>query len=76
MLEGKNAIITGAKRGIGRATVEVFAKFGANIWACARNKMMILKKICCLSLKNMELKFARYILMLQMKKRLNKQSRP
>ena len=36
LLEGKNAIITGARRGIGRATVEVFAKNGANIWACAR----------------------------------------
>lgn len=36
MLKGKNAVITGARRGIGRATVEVFAKNGANIWACAR----------------------------------------
>lgn len=38
MLDGKNAIITGARRGIGRATVEVFARNGANIWACARGK--------------------------------------
>lgn len=38
MLTGKNAIITGARRGIGRATVEVFAQNGANIWACARKK--------------------------------------
>ena len=37
MLKGKNAIITGARRGIGRATVETFAKNGANVWACARN---------------------------------------
>ncbi len=36
MLRGKNAIITGARRGIGRATVEVFANNSANIWACAR----------------------------------------
>ena len=36
MLKKKNAIITGARRGIGRATVEVFAKYGANVWACAR----------------------------------------
>lgn len=36
MLNNKNAIITGARRGIGRATVEVFARNGANIWACAR----------------------------------------
>lgn len=36
MLKGKNAVITGARRGIGRATVECFAGYGANIWACAR----------------------------------------
>lgn len=38
LLEGKNAIITGARRGIGKATIEVFAKNGANIWACARKQ--------------------------------------
>lgn len=36
MLKGKNTIITGARRGIGRAAVEVFARNGSNIWACAR----------------------------------------
>ena len=36
LLSEKNGIITGARRGIGRATVEVFAQNGANIWACAR----------------------------------------
>ncbi|MEA5136738.1 MAG: SDR family NAD(P)-dependent oxidoreductase [Candidatus Fimivivens sp.] len=36
MLNGKNAIITGSRRGIGHATVETFAKNGANVWACAR----------------------------------------
>ena len=36
LLEGKNAVITGARRGIGRATVEIFAQHGANIWACIR----------------------------------------
>lgn len=36
MLRGKNAIITGARRGVGRATVQIFAEKGANIWACAR----------------------------------------
>lgn len=35
-LEGKNVIITGARRGIGHSVVEVFAENGANIWACAR----------------------------------------
>jgi len=38
ILNGKNAIITGANRGIGQKTVEVFAQYGANIWACARIK--------------------------------------
>lgn len=38
MLSNKNAIITGARRGIGRATIEVFAAQGANIWACARRQ--------------------------------------
>lgn len=36
MLRGKTAIITGTSRGIGLATVEVFAQNGAVIWACAR----------------------------------------
>lgn len=36
MLAGKTAIITGANRGIGLATVEVFAEHRAFIWACAR----------------------------------------
>lgn len=37
MLKGKNIIITGANGGIGRATVEEFAKNGSNVWACARS---------------------------------------
>ena len=38
MLKGKNAIITGSNRGIGKAIVEAYAKNGANIWACARKE--------------------------------------
>ena len=34
ILQGKNAIITGAAGGIGKATVECFAANGANIFAC------------------------------------------
>ena len=36
VLLGKNIIITGAMRGIGRTILEIFAKNGANIWACGR----------------------------------------
>jgi 3-oxoacyl-[acyl-carrier protein] reductase len=32
-IKGKNAIVTGARTGIGRAVVELFARKGANIWA-------------------------------------------
>lgn len=35
-LTGKNVIITGARRGIGRYILTLFAKEGANIWACAK----------------------------------------
>ena len=35
-LKGKNVVVTGANRGIGRETVERFVSAGANIWACAR----------------------------------------
>lgn len=36
LLSGKTAVLTGCNRGIGRAILEVFAKNGANIWACVR----------------------------------------
>ena len=38
MIKEKNAVVTGARRGIGRAVVEAFARNGANIWACVRTK--------------------------------------
>ena len=38
MLKGKNAIITGGVRGIGRAIAEEFCKNGANVLLCYRSK--------------------------------------
>ena len=53
MLKGKNAIITGANRGIGWEAVKKFASQGINIWACARKensefeeRLMRLSKEC------------------------------
>lgn len=50
---GKNAIVTGARKGIGRAIVEEFAKNGMGIWACSsrrnadfENDMAFLAKEC------------------------------
>lgn len=37
LLQGKTAVITGCSRGIGQATLELFAQNGANIWACSRS---------------------------------------
>lgn len=46
MLKGKNAIITGARSGIGLATLQLFAKNGCNCWAIVhREDPEFLKKI-------------------------------
>ena len=37
-LDGKVAVLTGGSKGIGRATVELFAKEGATVAMCARTK--------------------------------------
>lgn len=37
LLEGKSAVITGANRGLGLAAVRLFAREGANVWACMRS---------------------------------------
>lgn len=38
MLKGKNAIITGARSGIGLATLQLFAKNGCNCWAIVHHE--------------------------------------
>lgn len=37
-LKGKNAILTGSNRGIGKAALEALAQNGVNVWACARQE--------------------------------------
>lgn len=51
LLKGKNAIVTGSARGIGRKTVEIFAANGANVWACARSQTPEFDSYC-ISLSN------------------------
>ncbi|WP_320128721.1 SDR family NAD(P)-dependent oxidoreductase [uncultured Sphaerochaeta sp.] len=46
LLEGKNIVITGCLRGIGRRTLEVFARNGANIWACAQYSEDEFEDVC------------------------------
>ena len=36
LLRGKNVVVTGCLKGIGRATMELLVKNGANIWACCQ----------------------------------------
>ncbi|MEL4888676.1 SDR family oxidoreductase [Pectobacterium betavasculorum] len=38
LLTGKNAVITGCLQGIGKATLEAFAREGANIFACSQTE--------------------------------------
>lgn len=46
ILENKNVIITGTRRGMGRAMLEVFAANGANIWAHAREETKEFQETC------------------------------
>lgn len=46
ILENKNILITGTRRGMGRAMLEVFAANGANIWAHARKETEEFQEEC------------------------------
>ncbi len=46
LLSGKNALITGAARGIGLALLTVFAEEGANVWAFARTPSPAFEETC------------------------------
>ena len=44
LLKGKNVIITGCNRGIGRKMLDAFISEGANVWACMRSQNDDLEK--------------------------------
>ncbi len=46
LLSGKNAVITGCLKGIGKSTLETFAKNGSNVWACALNPDEEFEALC------------------------------
>ncbi len=46
LLQGKNALVTGAARGIGWAVVETLAAEGANVWAFARTENAAFEERC------------------------------
>ena len=50
MLKGKNIILTGASRGIGRAVLRLFAENHGNVWCLVRNP----SEEFCSFLKDME----------------------
>jgi 3-oxoacyl-[acyl-carrier protein] reductase len=46
LLAGKNAMITGCTRGIGRRMLAAFAENGSNVWACSRTKSNEFDQAC------------------------------
>ncbi len=66
-LKNKNVIITGCNKGIGKSTLENFAKYGANIFACVRSETNDFKKFIS-SLKN-KYKIKIYIIKLDLLKK-------
>lgn len=46
LLEGKTILVTGCRRGIGKSTLEVCARNGANVWAHARRSDTQFEKYC------------------------------
>ena len=46
MLSNKNIVVTGCLQGIGKATLEKFAKNGANVFACAYQQNEEFERLC------------------------------
>lgn len=57
MLKGKNAVITGTLQGIGKATLEYFVSYGANVWACAQRQDDAFEAYC----KELEAKYGVWV---------------
>ena len=66
-LKNKNIIITGCNKGIGKATLENFAKYGANIFACVRSDSNEFKKFISTLQKKYKVKI--YIIKLDLQKK-------
>ena len=66
-LKNKNVIITGCNKGIGKATLEGFAKYGANIFACVRSDSSEFKKFISTLKKKYKVKI--YVIKLDLLKK-------
>ena len=66
-LKNKNVLITGCNKGIGKATLEGFAKYGANIFACVRSDSSEFKKFISTLKKKYKVKI--YVIKLDLLKK-------
>ena len=66
-LKNKNVLITGCNKGIGKATLEDFAKYGANIFACVRSNSSEFKKFISTLKKKYKVKI--YVIKLDLLKK-------
>ena len=66
-LKNKNVIITGCNKGIGKATLKGFAKYGANIFACVRSNSSEFKKFILTLKKKYKVKI--YVIKLDLLKK-------
>lgn len=53
-LQGRNALVTGSSRGIGRAIVETLADEGCNVAVCARNRDAVDEAVAALGKKGVK----------------------